>query len=507
MNGARRYSEPDKNIRRTLLIYLLAFSKLLYSEIVQVKPVGPGITYYHDIRSEGPWHMYVLEIDLTSEWNQVKTVKANDLLEGLERTSSMAVRNDREAHRVVGAINGDFYASGGVTVGAQILQGVLLKEPHPSRSVFGITSQKLPVIEVVAFEGKLVARDDSTLTINGINRTRESNSLILYNRYFGNRTQTNYWGTEIKAHYIAEPPLINDSVKVVVVSKDSIQTTGHGNNTISQNGIVLSGHGTARDFLNSHVFVGDTVWFSLGLPPTRNPLLELIGGTPRMIRDGVRSVEWRKEEVGQSFSYDRHPRTAAGMSEDSSKVFLFTVDGRQPGYSVGMSLFELADYMLQWNVYQGVNLDGGGSTTMIVRGKVVNTPSDAGGERSVANAFMVVSTAPTGSLAILELAPGKVYVIAGSEIQFSVEGLDQYYNPVSVDQDSVVFSCDSTVGTISATGLFTADTTGDSGYVYVSLGDIHDSAKIYLTDVGAGVYVYQIRTKAHSEAKKMILLH
>ncbi|MFC1526963.1 phosphodiester glycosidase family protein, partial [Candidatus Latescibacterota bacterium] len=81
---------------------------------------------------------------------------------------------------------------------------------------------------------------------------------------------------------------------------------------------------------------------------------------------------------------------------------MVTVDGRQPGYSVGMSLAELADLMARKltyfarsrsNAYQAINLDGGGSTTMVVRRQVVNRPSDQTGERPVANALLVVGPA------------------------------------------------------------------------------------------------------------------
>ena len=100
------------------------------------------------------------------------------------------------------------------------------------------------------------------------------------------------------------------------------------------------------------------------------------------------------------------------------------MDGRQPEYSVGMSLFELADYMLEWGIHEGVNLDGGGSTTMVVRGNVVNSPSDAGGERAVANAMMVVSTAPTGPIAIIDVKPDEPYVIVGDQLQFTIDAFD-----------------------------------------------------------------------------------
>ena len=342
----------------------------------------------------------------------------------------MASRKDSEGHRIVGAVNGDFYETGGIPVGAQVLKGELLKHPYNTRSVFGLDNTGLPFIDVVSFSGSLV-KNDSVLTINDVNDNRNTNELILYNDYFGTATQTNEWGCEITAQYISSELAINDTFRLVVTQKDSIMASGHGNNNIPGNGIVLSGHGSSRDFLNANIFIDDTISVILNLPPLNISIRELIGGIPRLIRDSVATVEWQQEGTSQSFATDRHPRTAVGFSDDSTKIYFFTVDGRQAGFSVGMSLYELSDYMLEWGVAQGVNLDGGGSTTMVVRGNVVNSPSDAGGERTVANALMAVSTAPTGPIGVIRVEPEEPYIIIGDQIQFSIKAFDQYYNPMS----------------------------------------------------------------------------
>jgi exopolysaccharide biosynthesis protein len=91
----------------------------------------------------------------------------------------------------------------------------------------------------------------------------------------------------------------------------------------------------------------------------------------------------------------RHPRTAVGMSRDGRRLWLVTVDGRQPDHSAGMSLLELGTLMRNLGAVQAINLDGGGSTAMVVRNRagelvVVNKPSDAQGERAVGNALAVV---------------------------------------------------------------------------------------------------------------------
>ena len=445
--------------------------------------VGPGVVHYHEFRQRGPWHIHVLEIDVTNPWIRLESVKANNRLAGNEKTSHMAHRRDSEGHRVVGAINADFYAAGGTPIGAQVINGILLKNPYP-RSVFAYTETRIPLIEIVGFDGEAFVSAEKSAKINGVNKTRDTNDLILFNKFYGSRTQTNYWGTEVVCEYIGEPAT-NDTFYVRVVLKDSIMAAGHGNNAIPYEGIVLSGHGTASDFLNQNVFVGDTLGVILRLPPIKDAVLTLVGGMPRLIRDGEVSVEWSQEGTSHSFAYDRHPRTGVGISQDSSKVYFFTVDGRQAGYSVGMSLFEFADYMHEWGVFQGVNLDGGGSTTMVVRGKVVNSPSDAAGERAVANALLCVSTAPTGELAILDIRPDEAFVISGKKVQFSVDAFDEYYNPLAVSSDSLVWQCDSTIGTISARGLFAAGENDTSGYVYVSAGNVRDSALVHVTRVAS----------------------
>ncbi len=472
------------SISKIALIFF-SFITCLLAQSQTSRPVGPGIIYHEVALPEGPWQIDILEIDLSDTMNTLETVKAMNAIVGTERTSSMAARSNSEGHRVVGAINGDFYAAGGVTIGAQIINGTLLKRPYP-RSVFALSSAKLPLIEIVSYYGQINKDNSLIFDIGGINEERQENQLVLYNHYYGTHTGTNQWGTEISLQYLHPPTGINTPQYAVVIAKDSLMSAESGNMLIPPSlGAVLSGHGWARDFLDSSIFVGDTVSVLLLLHPTNQAVLkELIGGTPRIIRDGVRSVEWEAESVGSSFAHDRHPRTAVGYTADSTTVFFFTVDGRQGGYSVGMSLFELADYMLQWGVYQGVNLDGGGSTTMVVEGDVVNRPSD-GNERSVGNAIMVVSRAPVTELAYITFPWDETHTLVESQLQLSVAGTDIYYNPLTLDSDSILWSCDPGIGSISETGLFSAAAEEGSGNIIASLGAISDTLLIHVTDIAS----------------------
>jgi exopolysaccharide biosynthesis protein len=94
---------------------------------------------------------------------------------------------------------------------------------------------------------------------------------------------------------------------------------------------------------------------------------------------------------------DLNPRTLLGLNARGTRAWLVVVDGRQKGYSMGMTLRQEADLMLAMGATRAINLDGGGSSALVLRDvagavRTVNKPSDAGGERPVANALGVVPT-------------------------------------------------------------------------------------------------------------------
>jgi hypothetical protein len=118
-------------------------------------------------------------------------------------------------------------------------------------------------------------------------------------------------------------------------------------------------------------------------------LTEVIGGFPLLLQAGARVGDL---EVSQraSFAAERHPRTAVGFDSDSELLWVVVVDGRQPDHSMGMTLPELTALFETLGVEEAINLDGGGSSVMVVGGAVVSHPSDAEGERPVVNALGIV---------------------------------------------------------------------------------------------------------------------
>jgi hypothetical protein len=146
-----------------------------------------------------------------------------------------------------------------------------------------------------------------------------------------------------------------------------------GDTPILPGTVVLSGHGAgaaALHDLSARVQNGVAGTQLLLRLESDQPAGQSLGGTPILVRDGKR---WG--EGPGSFGGDRHPRTMVGWTA-AGESLLVTVDGRQPGFSEGMTLGEAADLMIRLGAVEAINLDGGGSTTFVVKGAVANQPSD-----------------------------------------------------------------------------------------------------------------------------------
>jgi hypothetical protein len=351
--------------------------------------LAPGVWHHAVHLIEGPWAIHVVELDLEQAWAagvRLQTAWAYDE-PGVSKTSALAAD-------ALAAINGDFWFGSPIhPAGVLIGDGELMQEPG-SLSAFAVTDAGKPVVGVFSMRAGLITKSGHVLRVSHLNREpRASDELTYYNRYS--------WVDSVRApvgfflqSLDSNATILNDTVAARVIQ---VRRRVWPLKLSSHQWLVAGG----ADFAQSHTIApGDTVRLYAMLPPAVDVLREAIGGGPRIVRDGVPSIEHEQENLSTDFATDRHPRTAIGFSRDRKTVFLVTVDGRQPGHSVGMSLQELARLMSSQlrlfsrsrdNAHQAINLDGGGSTTMVVRQRVVNRPSDQTGERPVANALLVVT--------------------------------------------------------------------------------------------------------------------
>ncbi len=439
----------------------------VHYDTVAVRPVGPGVTHYAIVAPQVPWSIHVLTVDLTSPYISIETAKANDRLAGREIVRSMAQRKGYTGHEAIGAINGDFYDGNGTPITIQLAQGEIVKSPV-ARPGIGFDSNGRPVIDVVSLSAT-VGLKDTTADIHRVNAVRVADNLVLYNPYFGSSTGTNQFGTEVLVAPL-DGWLVNDTVRLLVENV----VAGVGNMAIPAGKAVLSGHGTSSTKVLSRISTGDTLRLYQGIVPGPPRLNEMIGGNPKLVVNGT----------DVSYTAPREPRTAAGFSADSSTLYLIAADGRNPQRSVGMTFSELAQFMIGIGVYQGMNLDGGGSTTMIVRDEVANTPSD-GSERAVSNGLLVISSAPSGTLTSVSLSPRSTRVFRGTARHFVLFGADQYGNPVQIDPEFIQYACTPSIGSIdSVTGEFVAGSEEGWGVVTAAYSGMTDSALVYVKPLG-----------------------
>ena len=441
-------------------------------------PIGPQAWHRDIYRQAGPWAIHVIEFDLRHAYLQLETVKASDHLQGKERTSQMVARRDGAKHRVVAAINGDFYdTSNGIPINLQMRDGEILRHPT-TRSVFAVSADEKPIINFLSLTGSLQAKTGAWQTLNGFNRNRSTDELIFYNHYFGRSTNTNNFGREIRIQPLKKFA-VNDTIRAVIKAF----TRSAGNAPLDDSTYIISGHGVAEAWLHKNMAVGDVIRFVWRIPETPWRLVEAIGGLPRIVRDGRISIENQNEGGSESFTNNRHPRTAMGFNADTSRFYFVTVDGRQPGYSEGMTLPELAGFMRELGCVQALNLDGGGSTTMVVRGRVVNRPSDATGERAVANALLLICNAPPGRVTQLDITASRVVLRPGEKFDFNMLAADHYYNPLNLLDKEVTWKVPQKLGKVDKHGIFTAATKADSGYVIAYRQQARDSARVVIKNL------------------------
>jgi exopolysaccharide biosynthesis protein len=383
------------------LVYFNSTAQIKYDTLHSAQ-VCNGITYTKIAAPAIPWSIHVLQVDLKNPHIKIETVKATNLLSGNERTSAMAAANNRAGYKVIAAINGDFYYKGGIPTNLQIRNGQILTTPI-ARTIIGFDDKNRPMMNIVTYFGEIF-NGKTSYKIDCLNMPRKKDQLVFLNRYFGESTKTNSAGREVLIQRVNQW-FVNDTVKCIV---KNIQIGIGGMIIPDTTFAVISVEGFASEF-TKHLRVGDTLKILNTISPAIPRIKEAIGGYVQVVNNG-------KDYVDQSYiiekkpghAYLRHPRTAAGFSQDSSKLYLVAVDGRQT-HSAGMNLHELAALMIGLGVHYGVNLDGGGSTTMVVQDSVMNIPSD-GIERAVSNGLLVISTDPDETLNGKNFIPKKAYI-------------------------------------------------------------------------------------------------
>jgi exopolysaccharide biosynthesis protein len=371
--GAVSYSSAVQNTR-------LSSSQDFLNVSAGVKHLRVTRGHKSDSETTGPWLINLLLVDLKQA--ELRIVHALDEGVGLETTTSMATR-----YGAIAAVNAGFFRTTGTyrgeASGVLVVDKKLISEPLDRRASVGLI-ERSSVTEIIfghlKFTGYVKSRGGRRLAINGLNRPRAADELVVYTPEFHRTTLTR-----------------PDGIEVIVRRNRIIQLRDlEGSSSIPADGFVISASGSARTWALANLRAGSFVRVDTTLVPVETGMSALwkeasfvVGGGPQLIKDGRASIAPEDEGIAARFVSDRHPRTAIAKTLDG-QLLIATVDGRQPGVSVGMSLPELAELLLEFGALEAINLDGGGSTTMVVNGKLVNNPSDQTGERPVSDAILII---------------------------------------------------------------------------------------------------------------------
>ena len=331
-------------------------------EEMQPRQIMPGLNYtrYLRVDNRGMLTAYVLEAD-RSKFDLQLVLAGDSIASGRQKLKAIA-----SAHQAVAAINGGYFALDGSLIGNTRINGQTAGTTYFDRTSLGFmpdgtlklaTSQYYGVVEIAGQKAYL----------SGVNCPRGENNTILYNSLFGNYTGTNEFGKE----YVVQ------NGKVIAINQ--------ANSFIPTDAQVISVHGTAQDVF-AKVRIGDKISIGENFGPELDSASTIVGAGPELLRNGQLHVTAVQEQFPSDIAKGRAPRTALGIKADG-KIILMVIDGRQ-SHSIGTTLTETAQLLQKFGAVNGFNLDGGGSSEMVLQGQILNSPSD-GGERPVGSGLIL----------------------------------------------------------------------------------------------------------------------
>lgn len=355
--------------------------------------------------------VYVAEMDRSAENLQFDIELANDQILERETISSATRRLIRRDVTPLAAVNGSFgirednRGRGGMIFNLHIQNGELVSIPisldrwgysPPSpwgETSFGVTPDGEFLLDRVQLNGKLRMENGTadTLQINAINQICDSVCpVVLFTPRFGKRTLTRRC-YEFTLRQIKLPLTGKYKSRFVVTAVNP-----RGNSTIPADGVVLAIEPHLGRAWEDKIRKSTAGTLEIALTPRKwQSVQQGVGGNLRLVRNGKVEPEliaFGRSRGGSAYRHrngaSRHPRSALGFNDE--KLFLIAVDGRQPGYSMGMTLYEMGTFFSELGIKHAINFDGGSSSTLWALGRVANSPAH-GYERRIFNVAMIRS--------------------------------------------------------------------------------------------------------------------
>ena len=425
-------------LRRAATIVLLT---AIFAAPAQAQgtPLMPGVTYEKTVQftPHGAVVLHVLTAPRPGDQNglyQLAPVLAKGtVVGGRQRVTQM--EKDVSNQATVAGINGDLFNwTDSHPTGIFMQGGVLVHPPLSTRSSIGVDSTGVLHVDRVKFFGTWRGTGQRR-PLNGFNQVPNAGEVILFTPAFGAKTPAVPGAAEVVLQpFPAAVPNLDLAANVTA-------TAVGGGTAIPPDGAVMMAAGaTLAAALQAEAPVGTPLTTRLILQPAWTGVVSALGGGPVLVRDGkpvFRSLEdFTNDQVSQ-----RDSRAGVGQLADG-RIILVAVDGSQPGYSVGLTSFELAQTLVRLGAVTASGVDSGGSVTVAFDGQLLNRPSDPGGERLVKEALLIqyfgVYAAPP-PLALVNGDPGKgtqslsYKIVRPSKVTAQLIGPDSVPRPLETD--------------------------------------------------------------------------
>ncbi len=377
------------------------------ADTVSTELLAPGVQLHRLVNITSPWRASVLDVDLAA-CVSVRSVKGGPVAVGRVKTSALLTSLD-PALRPVAAVNADFFSftPPGVPVNAHVENGRLLSGPI-ERPVFAMTAAGR------AWIGRL-------LVTGQLQTARATIPLVTWNRPTAGKVGIvdAAWGIALdsivaRTAWVLAPIVATSRVQARTARAVAPNARPANSSAPSDQRYLVSPLSRTRSSIVTGdtlllvgaraaatgsvavpmaISAGDTVRVSRTLEPFMPTTA--VGGQPQLLR--ASAFVGAVDSVNDAAFRGLNPRTAIGYADRGRRLLLVVVDGRQPGYSMGMSLRQTAELFRALGATDALNLDGGGSSAMVVtdpraptRTRFVTHPSDSAGERPVANALAVL---------------------------------------------------------------------------------------------------------------------
>lgn len=437
-----------------------ALTKIYETSVKQVINSGTNLTKYKRFTDKGWLEINVVDIDLKDKNTTVSTLTSANGLQTFQNVKTM-LTNEKNC---IAAINADFFngtSKKGNIIGMTVKDGKMLTSTYFENEIkdtmasFYIDDEDGSAFDYFSNDITLSnLSNDAELKIGEINKWSSNYEYpVLYTSDWGEKSL----GQSLDI-FMTELVVENDKVREIRNGGDAV--------SIPEDGYVICAIGEAAENINNNFRVGNRVSLDIDIGLDIERVKMAVSGGAMLVKEG-------KVCSFSHMIYGTNPRTAIGISRDGHTVYLITIDGRQAS-SVGVTQQELAEIIAEKGIYTAMNLDGGGSTSMVVRElgdaepTLENSPSD-GSLRMVPNAVGVFNTAETGKLDGLLIEADDVNVFVGCKKELAVKGYDEYYNPIDVDISDVKWSFSGVDASVK-NGIFVAGDEAGTVTVTASVG-------------------------------------